>query len=271
MPSLPEHIAAVIASEARLWFPGLATELAARFADAADRRWVENDYGTARWLAADPAAAREVVAAVRLGGVSAIIERLDPRTQRRFGGLPFIEPTPAAKAPLEAATTLLARIPGLDDLLIPLVRTIHILSADPGYDISHSDPDLPFSIFVSLPEPSAADGVARLAESVLHEALHLQLTLIEAHGPLVAEPQRESYSPWKMQPRPFGGLLHGLYVFGGISQALADLAPQSAMLSAYAARRRREIAGEVRALGACPEGLTANGRRLWARAVAATA
>lgn len=102
-----------------------------------------------------------------------------------------------------------------------LVRSIHIISSrGPGYDCSHSEPTIPFSILVSVPlgERHAA---LRLAESILHEAMHLQLTLIEEDTDLVTSQVEESYSPWQQQLRPAQGLLHGLYVFAAIDDWLA--------------------------------------------------
>ncbi len=271
MPSLLEQIAAAIRTEGPLWFPGLAPALAVQVVAAPGRNWVDGGYGTARWLAADEAAPRDGVATIPLAGGRAIIERLDPAARARFGDLAFAEAPPAAQDLLEGAVALLTQLPGMDNLLGALVRAIHLLSTAPGYDISHSDPDVPFSIFVSLPSPSEPHALARVAESILHETLHLQLTLIEAICPLVAKPQHEGYSPWKAQTRPLGGLLHGIYVFASIREALDGLAPRTADLATYAQRRRGEIADELQTLGPSPDGLTDKGQQLWARALKAAA
>ncbi|MBR0553746.1 HEXXH motif domain-containing protein [Sphingomonadaceae bacterium LXI357] len=129
-----------------------------------------------------------------------------------------------------------------------LVRAIHVIEAPgPGYDISHSEPSIPFSIFVSVPV-GERHGTLRLAESLLHEALHLQLTLLERHVPMVLDTAATGYSPWQQSQRPLSGLLHGLYVFAAIDQwlALLDAAPSTSSEDRiYLTRRRAEIAEEI--------------------------
>jgi HEXXH motif-containing protein len=147
-----------------------------------------------------------------------------------------------------------------------LVQAIHLLeSPGLGFDVSHSDPELPCSIFFSLPlgEPHAA---LRVAESILHEAMHLQLTLLEAVTPVVQVGAATLYSPWQQRQRPIAGLLHGLYVFAAIDAFLAELLALddlAAATAAFSAKRRREIAAEIdQAAGVAEhEDLTPFGRR----------
>jgi HEXXH motif-containing protein len=221
-------------------------------------------------LAQDSAAPCEVVANVETAGAVIIVERLPQDIQSRFAPLPFAEDgLAAAVQPLSEAVTLLARAPGVGALVGSLVKAAHILRAEAGYDVNHSDPDLPFSVFISIPAADETARIARLAETLLHEALHLQLTLIEAAVTLVAAGAREGYSPWQSSPRPVGGLLHGLYVFAVISEVLSWSAAADPDVCAYAGRRRREIAAEVGTLGPPPAGLTLAGASVWARAMEA--
>jgi HEXXH motif-containing protein len=82
------------------------------------------------------------------------------------------------------------------------------------YDTSFSDPSIPFSIFLSVPAQGVRRSLLRVAESLIHETMHLQLTLFETHFPLVDTASTWSiYSPWKKQQRRTQGVLHGLYVF----------------------------------------------------------
>jgi HEXXH motif-containing protein len=148
-----------------------------------------------------------------------------------------------------------------------LVRVVHILEAPGfGHDVSYSDPQLPFSVFVSVPVHEIDAGL-RVAESILHEAMHLQLTLIELAEPLVAEQVTVGFSPWQQQDRPVGGLLHGLYVFRVIYEFLGCLFMCRALSDEshrYISKRRDQIADEiaqVRGLAGA-EGLTERGRRL---------
>jgi HEXXH motif-containing protein len=268
MPNAAEAATAAISGGGPLWFPGLAPTLAAQVAAAPGRAWVDEHYGTERWLAGDESAPCDAVATIaHAGGGRSVLERPGPATRARFDALTFVDPRTEAPAILRDSSALLTSLPGLGDLLASLTRTIHVLAAEPGYDVSHSDPSVPFSIFVSVPKSSESHAVARLAESILHETLHLQLTLIEGVCPLVAEPLYVGYSPWQACERPLGGLLHGAYVFAGIREGLTALARQRACIDAYADRRQREIADELRVLPRHPNGLTTEGTHLWARAI----
>jgi len=99
-----------------------------------------------------------------------------------------------------------------------LCKSVHFLSQpEPEYDISYSHPDVPFSIFVSIGNEQNESLVYRLSESILHESMHLKLSLIESHLSLV-DPQSEQtfYSPWRGQQRPARGVLHGMFVFRAV-------------------------------------------------------
>ena len=89
-----------------------------------------------------------------------------------------------------------------------------LLSQDDDYDVSFSDPAIPFSVFISAPVRDDRISTLRVAENLVHETMHLQLTLFENLCPLVDTASTWSiYSPWKQQKRPAQGALHGLYVF----------------------------------------------------------
>ena len=104
------------------------------------------------------------------------------------------------------------RVPALERVVLSRVQDILILdSPDPCIDVSHSEPRWPTRIFVSMP-PGEPIGDLRLAEAVVHEAMHLNLTLLEGQVQLVI-PGYQLYSPWRRASRPAGGVLHGLYVF----------------------------------------------------------
>ena len=131
-----------------------------------------------------------------------------------------------------------------------LCRSLHILVAsDMGFDSSCSDPSLPFSVFVSCPFPMELNGVERLAESVVHEALHLQLSLVETAEPLVVDTSAERLvsSPWRKELRPVRGLLHGVYVFGNLRYFWKCISEQSSEYSTFAERRIEEIDGQLAA------------------------
>lgn len=124
---------------------------------------------------------------------------------------------------LVAAQGWLSLIPELQHLVLHVVRDIHPLAAEPGYDVSHSQPQWRERIFVSCPERSDDVGALRLIESVIHEAMHLHLTNEEEHAPLVAAPSGVAHSPWREADRPVQGVMHGLFVFACIHRFLSDL------------------------------------------------
>jgi hypothetical protein len=98
-----------------------------------------------------------------------------------------------------------------------IVRCIQVLrQPEPEFDVSYSHPEIPFSIFVSIGVENSPNDVIRLAESVLHESMHLKLTLIENFSPLVTDNKRFFFSPWRSEERPVQGVLHGMYVFKAI-------------------------------------------------------
>ena len=96
-----------------------------------------------------------------------------------------------------------------------LVRTIQILKSDQSEnDVSYSHPKIPFSIFLSLCEEESKIADLRVAESIIHESMHLKLTLVENRMPLVKlHTENVFYSPWRGESRPVRGVLHGLFVF----------------------------------------------------------
>ena len=148
-----------------------------------------------------------------------------------------------------------------------LCRSLHVLVASGrDLDVSYSEPSLPFSVFVSCPPAAERYRVERLAENVLHEALHLQLTLVESIEPLVIDVPDESpvFSPWKGEWRSVRGLLHAVYVFGNLRCFWKHVAGDSPGASSFARTRIEMIDGELDAAGplVTSQSLTATGRRL---------
>ena len=255
-----------------LWFPGLAAKLASRF-DAQTGAPAKESYRTSSWLGhADPLHSQ--CRRIAIGDRTAILEDLADMDMPDLS----IVPVPWRKGDanqLRAALTLLDRVDGLTATLAPLVRALHRVNAEPEYDISHSEPNLPYSIWVSIP-PTGATAAVRLAESILHEAMHLQLSLIETGQPLVADAGQRAWSPWQAKQRPAQGLLHGLYVFAVIFEVLEELdrvapsittgegRPEAAMCSHFEARRR-QIEEDISALPDFSAALEPAGKLLWRR------
>lgn len=132
---------------------------------------------------------------------------------------------------LDAVESLLMHVPDLASIVAARVGVIYPLVAEPGYDVSHSQPQWPNLIFVSFPEREDLIGDMRLTESIVHEAMHLHLTVQEGRSPLVARYENSLYSPWMDTSRSVQGVLHGVFVFRCISAFLRRLTGSTALPS----------------------------------------
>ncbi len=104
-------------------------------------------------------------------------------------------------------------------------------------------PRWPYRIFISIPARSRVQDL-RVAEAVVHEAMHLILTNFERVSPLVSD-ERTLKSPWRSELRPAAGVLHGIYVFCCISRFFRHLDNKShlgACAMEHSQRRQFEIA-----------------------------
>jgi HEXXH motif-containing protein len=169
---------------------------------------------------------------------------------------------------LRSAVSILQLIRPAYDCITNLVHSIHVLrQLDTEVDLSYSHPDIPFSIFVSVCEDDLTISNLRVAESILHEAMHLKLTLIENIVPLVkANTNKQYYSPWRGEERPIKGVLHGLFVFKVIQEFFKELCKRQIMSEAreYLLERGRQISSEIAQLKnfESSNGLTAMGANL---------
>jgi HEXXH motif-containing protein len=166
------------------------------------------------------------------------------------------------------AEELIASVPRLTFLIKSLVEELHLLKADPGYDVSHSQPRWRSRVFVSIPDRSDDIGALRFAEGLVHEAMHLNLTLFEARHPIVNEQRGMMPSPWRVEPRPYSGVAHGLFVFACLRAYFDELRRHKlSTIHDHVQKRVTEIQSEVASidlieLGA---GLTPLGRSLAAK------
>ena len=164
---------------------------------------------------------------------------------------------------IDLAIDLIRVSPTLLDVISNLVKSVHIIQAEPGFDISFTDPELPFSIFISIPTDNKHSNL-RLAESIIHEAMHLQLSIIEKEISLVHDDKSKFYSPWKKMLRPTSGIMHALYVFTAIKQWL-EVVKNTPEGYDYACYRIREIQEELALLDyeTCYDSLTDSGKVLF--------
>jgi HEXXH motif-containing protein len=234
------------------WTPGLASDLAHAFWCNRPRRLTPVSYGTVRWRCGSCLAPREIVAKLdRPGRRSWNVESLTGAEAARLAaiGLAARQDPPSASevALFRCARDLAEHGSGLADALDALVHAVHLLKRQgQGYDTSHSDPQLPCSVFVSVPLGERYPAI-RLAESLVHEAMHLQLTMLERYERLVRDVGAKAWSPWQQTKRPALGLLHGLFVFRTIDVWLDQVQHSAHEDEArrYAERRRREIDREI--------------------------
>ena len=148
------------------------------------------------------------------------------------------------------ALDLTAVAPAAARSIEALTRVIHPLGLeDPAFDVSYSEPLLPLSIFVGVPAAAAKQATLRIAEGMLHEAMHLQLSLIERHVRLVQPKGTDMlHSPWRGTTRPVGGILHGLYVFRAIRWFMDELASKATLSPderKFCAQRSASIYAEI--------------------------
>jgi HEXXH motif-containing protein len=276
-----ELVEAILDNRRARWFDGLAVALARTQWAAIEMTMGLNrcTYGTGRYLANDPRTRRDDLISLMLpapfrADAPVVVETLHDDSLRRYValGLDFhvrgeIEPN-LVRRRLEGAMERLGEIPAVAVTVGAILAAVHVAKpTGPDFDLSYSDPQLPFSIFVGIDSHDQTNGELRLTESILHECMHLQLTLIERTIPMIAGSNERRHSPWQGTMRPSQGILHGLYVFRVIQdfhRALIGTGRCTAEDSSYLARRIRNIEEEVAAISdfAASQDLTAAGKRL---------
>jgi HEXXH motif-containing protein len=276
---IADLVEAAIDSPSGWSYPGLVGKLAsARWrAIQATMGLTRADYGTVRYLVQDPRARRDdltIVPVDMTSDAAIVVEALDAPRRAQYAdfGLDFYASgeigTGLIRRQLRGALRRLAEVPEAIKAVAELAVVLHVLKpAGPSYDVSYSDPLLPFSVFIGFDSEDLRVGDLRLAEGILHECMHLQLTLIEEIVPIVMGAQERHHSPWQGTMRPLQGILHGLYVFRAIQgfyRKLLDLDSCSADERTYLANRIKSIAEEIATIGdlSTSTDLTGAGKRL---------
>lgn len=212
-----------------------------------------------------------VVAPVADPGLNVELLPDTPARRRRYPGLRFatreqIRDMGFAQM-LAKSLDLIGMVRPLQGTIAGTCRSLHVLLPPaPDVDVSCSEPSLPCSIFVSCPPATEKDRVERLAENLVHEALHLQLSVVERLEPLVSEIPREEpvFSPWRGEGRTVRGLLHAVYVFGNLRFFWGQVASSRPGSASFARARIETIDREMTAASPLLESrsLTPAGRRL---------
>ena len=240
----------------KIWFPYLHEPLTSHTWQRMENHGFDiKNYRTHRWLEKNSTAECVVPATLDLDLSRSLFCRIEvlPKSSRlRFQSHGLVFPNPNYEDRylpiIQSALAIIATVPCLYTSVSAYLRILHILQAPSReFDVSHSDPDLPFTIFVSVPTDGQFRSL-RLAESIIHECMHLQLTLIESVVPLVADPDSYIYSPWRRTPRPLGGVLHGMYVFTVIHGFFDELRvawPLQPVEEEYVIDRQTQITEEI--------------------------
>ena len=220
-------------------------------------------YSTKSYLSNSPDSVPAVLKTIRVaGGNDLRCEASSPELLRYSAqnGLKLAKDLEADRAACLVERALLDVIEPLPSLLSAvseLAWNCHVILAhDDDYDVSFSDPAIPFSVFISAPARCERNSTLRVAENLIHETMHLQLTLYEGIRPLVDTASSWCmYSPWKQQNRPAQGVLHGLYVFYVLRWMWHELSQTSRNRTDrdFALRRVSEIDQEVSAVRAIEE------------------
>ncbi len=253
---------------APLWWPGLAERLVQELGMPTE------GYSTSQWLVSVPPAKIWKVTSQGAVNLDFLVELLPAQAVQRLSskGVPFAEECVIDSHGLHGfgrALALLQKAPSLAATVSLLAKSVHILeTSEPGFDVSYSDPSIPFSVFLNISEGRFAN--LRTAEALVHEAMHLQLSLIERLVPIAKADEGLHYSPWKRSQRPVSGLMHALYVFRVIDQWLAQLSQSFDEANEYANKRRKEISEEIEQLAPASfaDYLTVKGQQLLTRLLA---
>lgn len=129
--------------------------------------------------------------------------------------------------------------------------------------VPHTAPDLfaPFSashndafgaVVMSLP-PDATTFAATLVHEFQHSKLGVLLKLVDLLEPVADNDEPRLFAPWRDDPRPASGLLHGCFSFIGVTAFYRERAGAAGGLSARAAQfefayRREQAAQAVETL-----------------------
>lgn len=140
----------------------------------------------------------------------------DVDRQREFAApappKPLDKPTFSAWcSQLDEAWDLLTRWHGdyASELSAGLTTLIPLDSGTPVFAASSTDA---FGGVALSPKNSAAE----LAEAIVHEIQHSKLNALMDLLPLHRDNHTWFYAPWRDDPRPLGGLLHGIYAFTSV-------------------------------------------------------
>jgi hypothetical protein len=146
---------------------------------------------------------------------------------------------------------------GRDRADAPILRAITPLAGRVGPKGMSATARTAFgSIVLTMPEDATAYAVTDVHE-VRHNMLNALLDLVPLIDPGDAG---RHYAPWRSDPRPLLGLLHGTYAFIGVADFWSDKPVGDARARFELVRTSAQVAAALRTLGEST-GLLAAGRR----------
>lgn len=243
-------------SSVPLWFPNLATQLAEVGWQTlmSELGLTASSYGTARVITGKtdvplfvfPSTSKEDFGSIEIELLPKEITDHYSDSQIGFYNALELENQVPLNC-LSEAINLIKTIPSLSQSVFTLVKSLHLLKLDDdAYDVSFSEPQVPFSIFISIPKRRVESDFLRVAEAIVHEGMHLQLSLIEKIVPLIKSNEQKFYSPWRDEYRNSTGILHALYVFNVIQSFYTSLSRSLRSVDlVYIKKRRDEVASQV--------------------------
>lgn len=172
---------------------------------------------------------------------------------------------------INGALRIIKNVPEAFSFIKNIVKSVQIINSEfEDTDTSYSHPDIPFSIFFSVCNDSSTISNLRVAESILHESMHLLLTLAEQHLDFILPNTMETYySPWREEQRHVRGVLHGMFVFKAIKDFYKLLLQKKEFINSEKEKeflkfRIIEIENEMQLITNFPssEGLTNSGKTL---------
>ena len=262
--STREYVKTTLRDEVEpLWFPRLAEPVTQAAWERLHREigLYPYSYSTTRLLLRDPRAEHQIAARCkpRLGQneedstIVIPVEILAPSVVRQItdDDVRLLDSHSIAETvphQLSEALSLLNKVPTVCHTVRQLVRALHVIDPiDDEIDVSFSDPSIPFTVFVSVPAVRSEIVTLRIAEAILHESMHLNLTLIAQIVPLTQPKGEMRYSPWRGEERDSEGILQALYVFSVIRSffiMLPTLGLDEA--SDHVSGRKQEIESQIR-------------------------
>jgi HEXXH motif-containing protein len=159
---------------------------------------------------------------------------------------PRVTEYPAVRDAARRVTGALARIEAYSPCIAEEIG--HILSvATPLRAVSeHSSHSGSVSFIPGAFAFADLNDEDRLAEMILHELSHNKLFLLDDRDPLLDQTWHGDgwrdecyYSPWRDDPRPLKGILHGVFVFVEVASFWANRLPKASCLPSDAVSVRR--------------------------------